>query len=337
MKWIIWWCALMVILPFLYLFWWKKRWRVLWGVIILAVLVVGYILPGEYARSILATKIGKEKPAQQLEEVFQTIPNAEPNPNDPEKLKLEKSILKLQREIQKDLEKFPREAEQEKQKEEWLKILEKKSHERRLINNWVEKWGQKENSRALLFCGEEFNEQLATNRDKLWTAKEYNIIDFGSTESSSPEFLQKKVAEICKQEKNYEEKLEGHSPTIWLKNIDKITNPELENELVKIIDPKQNTNLGKQQVERSFYFLGKKIRINKVEEIIDLSQFTLVATTSVSNPKLSNKIKAELKPIEPFFDKYRWIIFGVSTTMEIIVLLWLTRSRKKEKKVISKN
>ncbi|CAG8786535.1 26550_t:CDS:2, partial [Racocetra persica] len=210
----------------------------------------GYILPGEYARSILATEIEKEKPAQQLEKVFQTIPNAEPNPNDSEKLKLEKSILKLQREIQKDLEKFPREAEQEKQKEEWLKILEKKSHE------------------------------------------QYNVIDFGSTESSSPEFLQKKVAEICKQEKNYEEKLEGYSPTIWLKNIDKITNPELENELVKIIDPKQNTNLGKQQVERSFYFLEKKIRINKVEEIIDLSQFTLVATTSVSNPKLSNKIKA---------------------------------------------
>ncbi|CAG8678915.1 7739_t:CDS:2 [Cetraspora pellucida] len=195
----------------------------LWGVIIGVVLGVGYILPGEYAHSILTTETDKEKPAQQLEK----------------------------------------------------------------------------NSPTLLFCGEEFNEQLAAGRGNLRTIEKYNIIDFGLAENNKPEVLQNKVAEICEKQENYGEKRKGNSPIIWLKNIDKITNPELENELVKIIDPSQNTNLGKQQVEREFY--EGKI---KIEEIIDLSQFTLVATTSTSNPQLSKKITDKLKPIESIFNKY---------------------------------
>ncbi|CAG8504947.1 5625_t:CDS:2 [Racocetra fulgida] len=71
-------------------------------VIILAVLAVGFILPGEYARSKLATETDKEKPAQQLEEILKNIPSAEDNPSDPEKLQLEKKILKLRGEIKED-------------------------------------------------------------------------------------------------------------------------------------------------------------------------------------------------------------------------------------------
>ena len=65
-------------------------------------------------------------------------------------------------------------------------------------------------------------------------------------------------------------------------------------------DPSQNTNLGKCQVEKKD-ILGKTVQ---VEEIIDLSQFTLVATTSTTNPQLSKELRTKLKHIEPFLDKY---------------------------------
>ena len=50
-------------------------------------------------------------------------------------------------------------------------------------------------------------------------------------------------------------------------------------------DPSQNTNLGKCQVEK--IISGKTF---PVEETIDLSQFTLVATTSTTNPQLPKKL-----------------------------------------------
>jgi hypothetical protein len=114
----------------------------------------------------------------------------------------------------------------------------------------------------------------------------YNIIDFGQAENNKPDSFQKKIQEICKQEENSWEKEKGNSPIIWLKNIDKITNSELKKELLKVVDPNQNTNLG------------------KGEETIDLSQFTLVATTSTTNPQLSKELRTKLKHIEPFLDKY---------------------------------
>jgi len=67
-----------------------------------------------------------------------------------------------------------------------------------------------------------------------------------------------------------------------------------------VVDPKQNTNLGKFQVEKKDLF-GKTMQ---VEETIDLSQFTLVATTSTTNPQLTKELRTKLKHIEPFFDKY---------------------------------
>ena len=64
-------------------------------------------------------------------------------------------------------------------------------------------------------------------------------------------------------------------------------------------DPSQNTNLGKCQVEK--IISGKTF---PVEETIDLSQFTLVATTSTTSPQLTEELRTKLKHIEPFFDKY---------------------------------
>ena len=92
---------------------------------------------------------------------------------------------------------------------------------------------------------------------------------------------------------------------------------------MKVVDPNQNTNLGKYQIERKP--LGKK------EEIIDLSQFTLVATTSTTNPQLTKELRTKLKHIEPFFDKYSWVLFFTSGILEIIIFLLLIRSKRKSK------
>src|SRR6185437_4026779 len=151
---------------------------------------------------------------------------------------------------------------------------------------------------TLLFCGEEFNKQLMREKksgNHSWRAvRNYNIIDFGQTENNKLDNFQKKIQEIYQQKENSWEKENGNSPIIWFKNIDKITNSELKNKLLKVVDPNQNTNLGKCQVEK----------ILPVEETIDLSQFTLVATTSTSNPQFSKELRTKLKHIEPFFDKY---------------------------------
>jgi len=134
-----------------------------------------------------------------------------------------------------------------------------------------------------------------------WRAvRNYNIIDFGQAENNKPDSLQKKIQEIYQRKENSGEKESGKSPIIWFKNIDKITNSELKNKLSKVVDPKQNTNLGKFQAEKKDLF-GKTMQ---VEETIDLSQFTLVATTSTTNPQLTKELRTKLKHIEPFFDKY---------------------------------
>ena len=134
-----------------------------------------------------------------------------------------------------------------------------------------------------------------------WQAvRNYNIIDFGQTENNKPDNFQKKIQEIYQQKENSWEKENGNSPIIWFKNIDKITNSELKNKLLKVVDPNQNTNLGKCQVEKTHHGMN----MGKVEETIDLSQFTLVATTSTTNPQLTKELRAKSKHIEPFFDKY---------------------------------
>jgi hypothetical protein len=92
----------------------------------------------------------------------------------------------------------------------------------------------------------------------------------------------------------------GLSPIVWLKNIDKVNDLELKNELLKIVDPEQKNNLGKYHKEEKIE--GKTERS---ERTIDLSQFTLVATTSTAHPKLPSELRTKLKHIKPFFDEYK--------------------------------
>lgn len=129
--------------------------------------------------------------------------------------------------------------------------------------------------------------ETKSGNHSLKAVKDYNIIDFGQEENNKLDTFKKKIQEICKKGGNLlGREIHGDSPIVWLKNIDKIKNSGLKKELLKVVDPSQNTNLG------------------KVEEPIDLSQFTLVATTSTTNPQLAKELRDKLKHIEPFFDKY---------------------------------
>jgi hypothetical protein len=69
------------------------------GIVILAVLAIGCLFPSEFAYSLLTSETDKEEPFQKLQTALENISNAEPNPDDPEKLKLEKSIIKSQKKI----------------------------------------------------------------------------------------------------------------------------------------------------------------------------------------------------------------------------------------------
>ena len=55
----------MVILPLLYLFWWKKKWRLIIGISIIAIVAIGFFTPGEIIYSILTREIEKEEKTTQ--------------------------------------------------------------------------------------------------------------------------------------------------------------------------------------------------------------------------------------------------------------------------------
>jgi len=318
----------MLILPLAYLFWWNKRWRLLLGVTILAVLVISYLIPGEFAFSKLTAEIKKEHPAKQLERTLKNISDDEAKPSDPEKLKLEKEIVRLEKEIKKFLEEKKRKQE-ELSKKENLQLNLQRFELLLRRKEWVIKWGKKEKSPTFLFCGEQFNEGLSREGEdwgKKWKKVEsQNIIDFGQSENNKPETLKKKLQEIC--EKNEEIIAYGRpSPVVWLKNIDKIASQKVKKELVKIVDPDQKNNLGKYYQEKK-----KGNKTEKIEKTIDLSQFILVATTSSTNPTLPNELRNKLKQYEPFLEKYKWIIFFSSIGVEIIIFVLLIRSQRKSK------
>jgi hypothetical protein len=87
----------MFVLPLTFLFWRKKHWRLLIGVIIGAILLIGWFLPGEIIYSTIKKELEKEgeKPQEKLEAALKNISNSTTNPSDSEKLKLEKEIKNL--------------------------------------------------------------------------------------------------------------------------------------------------------------------------------------------------------------------------------------------------
>ncbi|CAI2165511.1 2660_t:CDS:2, partial [Funneliformis geosporum] len=97
------------------------------------------------------------------------------------------------------------------------------------------------------------------------------------------EFFRKKLQQV---DQRGEEEMEAGSYffLVWLKNIDKITSSELKNELLKMVDPTKNTDLGEYKREIRY---GQKTYL--IKKKINFSKFILVATTSTTNPKLSDE------------------------------------------------
>jgi alpha-N-acetylglucosamine transferase len=152
-----------------------------------------------------------------------------------------------------------------------------------------------------LFCGEDFNKELTRERviginEKVKEIKNDNIIDFGLAENNEINSLQKKIEKICQQEEDEFLRLILYNPpSIWLKNIDKITDSKIEKKLLEVIDFKKNSNLGE-------YYQEIEIGENKykIKRNVDLSQFVLVVTTSSTNPKINNQLLTKLKHIDTF-------------------------------------
>lgn len=328
MKLIIWWCSLMVVLPFLYLFWLKKRWRFLFGVIILSVTAIGYITPGEIVSSMMTTEIDKSKPSlQQLELNLKNITNTKPNDSDDDKLSLEKEIKRQERRLEKIRERLIKE---DGDKEQNILLLRQiYFYQNHLIGQWAEKWGEKNVYQTLLFCGEEFNKELtreiindkSEKKKRTKQVEELNIIDFEKTENNKVDNIQKSLEKIAQQD------TWGHFPIIWLKNVDKITDSKVKNKLLEIVDSEKNTNLGEFYQEEQ---IKKDGMIEKIKSEINLSRFTLVVTTSVNNPRtLPSELRAKLKHIELLWNKYCWWIFIFSLGIEIVVFYLLIKKSKK--------
>jgi len=187
----------------------------------------------------------------------------------------------------------------------------------------------------LLFCGDEFNYELTKVRTgwkiswQLVINRDYcsNVIDFGKYGNSSPEFIRNKILDIYTNSANrtYKNWNNYHSVgenNILFKNIDKITNFELKKELLTIFDTTKNINLGKYKKS-----LGSS---GEIETIIDLSKFLLIATTSTSNPKISNDLRKKLNHVEPFLDKLFWtiILFSLGTEIVVFSLIYKRKNLK---------
>lgn len=171
-------------------------------------------------------------------------------------------------------------------------------------------------SRVLLFAGENYNQELAQNKE----IKEYNIIDFGKHSNEEARFIERKLREIYNNSDNKRFIEEKKFPIIWFKNIDKIEKKSsLEKSLLPVFDSQQNTEL-----------------FNKE---IDLSKFILVATTSTNDTaKLSDPLLSRLDWINVataqtkkfFWDKnFKSLLIGsILVNLFFLLVLFVPKCKK---------
>lgn len=168
------------------------------------------------------------------------------------------------------------------------------------------------------FAGEEFNQILATDQD---IKNKANLIDFGQTENKNKEWLEKEIKRIYNNDNNKQLINNNDYPIIWFKNIEKISSDsQLEQSLLPIFDPQQNTKL--------------------FDDETNLSSFILIATSSTRDMgQLSLPLTSRLdcinvetaKPRQFFLDKYFTSILVGSVFLVIILgLLAFLPNRKKE-------
>ncbi len=96
--------VLMIVLPLVYLFWWKKGWRLMLGASILVVLIVGFFVPGELTYSVLASQLEKESEnkIRKIDELINNVAKQENRSEDQEKIDQAKQIVKLNEEMKEE-------------------------------------------------------------------------------------------------------------------------------------------------------------------------------------------------------------------------------------------
>lgn len=187
------------------------------------------------------------------------------------------------------------------------KLLLKIAKEKK-FRGW--KWEKDENnlkdfSWVLFFAGEEFNQELSQNQEKI------KLIDFSETESKKGEWIEEKIREIYDDSENKKLIEEKIFPIIWFKNIEKIkSSSALEQSLLPVFDPQQNTKL--------------------FNEEVDLSNYILIATSSTRDMgQLSAPLTSRLgcvnvetaKPQQFFLDKHFTSILIGSFFLIFVLLL----------------
>lgn len=349
MKLVIGWLVLMLILPLIYLFWWKKSWRVALGIVILAILVLGFFIPSEVTYSLVNRKIKKEQKnlIQQKELIKKQLNGlrdkdfSSPSSSEsPEKITLEKEIVELKKEIDKVslpwLEWYNKKKDGEEAGSEpkdvhspefkkKQKIMKEKSQE------WIKKWGKVKSLPCLFFQGEELTQGLKrldksyNEEHMIWTKgfplkhkeNSLSVIDFSN--NNKIETAQKEITKLIKKSNQELESYKSFTgkayiPLIWFKNIDKIKKKsKLESLILSLFTSKKNNVLWDNNGEKN-----------------DFSEFIFIAS-SADYKSLSPTLKTKLNQFELFLDKHSLTIILVTGVGEIIILLLLINFSRKDK------
>ena len=205
-------------------------------------------------------------------------------------------------------------------KELLLKTIEVKEKARKKISS-KDKNNKKNFSWVSYFAGEEYNQELTQNHE-LQKKINGNVIDFSQVGKEEGDFIEKKITKIYNNSKNKQLVEKGDCPVIWFKNIEKIkSGSALENALLPVFDPEQNTRLFNQN--------------------LDLSQYILIATSSTRDmgqlpPPLTSRLDCvnvqEAEPKKFFLDKYfNWILAGsvLLTVILLAIIFWPNKEKEK--------
>ena len=174
------------------------------------------------------------------------------------------------------------------------------------------------------FAGEEYNQILAQEQELQKNIND-NTLDFSQLGDKEGGFIEEKIKQICNNAKNKQLIDSGDYPIIWFKNIEKIkSGSALENSLLPVFDPWQNSEL--------------------FSEKLDLSKYILIATSSTRDmgqlpPPLTSRLDCmNVKTAEPkkfFLDKYfSWILAGsiLLIIALLLVIFWPNKAKEAEKK-----
>lgn len=317
----------MALLPLIYLFWWKKKWRLLLGISILAIAVIGIFSPGEITYSILVRNIERVSKIKEkkINDLLNKAASEKITDENKEKNEYAQKIIELNKQLKELKEELKKSRQSSDYQTIWSKQLLTKIQREKRVRFWISKWSQEKYLSALLFGGEEFNQKLLSKKYQFGGQEKKNkistesVINFADYSTSKPEEVKEKILEIIKKAEvmSWNNSEEEFFAVVLFLNVDKITNPELENLLVKVFDP---------QTEESFW----KYKDEENREITpDLRQLVFIVTTSKTNSKLPKDLQKKLHHIEPLLDKYFWWFFLASATVTIIILVILIKRKRK--------